>query len=386
MRRLPGVLVATAAVAALACGAGPASSPSNVFKIGVVLPLTGSTAWGGRPARIAAELAAREVNERHLAGDHRIELLFADGACAPRTAYAAADKLISQDGVGMLIGEWCSSASIAAAQVANDSQIPMLVHISTADGIAKNAGPYVFQSIVQNFAIQEREAKLLLDTFRFKTAAILVENNDFGLSFRDNMRRSLERAKVTVVLDVAQDRQDANWYSVITRIKGVEPDLVVVSISADQAATFVKQYDESNLKTPLFSDYTPPPYIFEKQVGLQAGRIGLVRGTFFLDSPAATPRQKAFVAAFEPLAEREVGERRPAVHWDIVTYDAVMIAADALRRGGARTADLLTSLASTSHDGVLGHYEFDADRQIKPEGFGFQFVRTTPDGGLEVVK
>ena len=386
MRFWSALFVAASFTALSACGGDAPASAPGVFKIGVVLPLTGSTAWGGRPARIAAELAAREVNEQHLAGDHRLELEFADGACAPRTAYAAADKLISQDRVGMLIGEWCSSASIAAAQVANDAKIPMLVHISTADGIAKNAGPYVFQSIVQNSAIQEREAKLLLDTFTFKTAAILVENNDFGLSFRHNMRRSLEAAKVTVVLDVAQDRQDANWYSIITRIKGVAPDLVVVSISADQAATFVKQYAESNLKTPLFSDYTPPPYIFEKQVGPLAGRIGLVRGTFFVDSPAATVRQKAFVAAFEPLAGRAAGERRPAVHWDIVTYDAVMIAADALRRGGASTPDLLKSLASTDYDGVLGHYEFDADRQIKPEGFGFLFVRTTPDGGLEVVK
>src|SRR5215207_7637209 len=140
MRPLGALVVALAFATLFACGGGPASSPSNVFKIGVVLPLTGSTAWGGRPARIAAELAAREVNEQRLAGDHRIELEFADGACAPRTAYAAADKLISQDRVGMLIGEWCSSASIAAAQVANDSKIPMLVHISTADGIARNAG------------------------------------------------------------------------------------------------------------------------------------------------------------------------------------------------------------------------------------------------------
>jgi branched-chain amino acid transport system substrate-binding protein len=382
------VLAVTVAFAILeACGSGPASSPSSdVFKIGVVLPLTGSTAWGGRPAKVAAELAAREVNEKHLAGDFRLELVFADGTCAPRTAYAAADKLISQDRVGMLIGEWCSSASIAAAQVANDSKVPMLVQISTADGIAKNAGPYVFQSMMQNSAIQEREAKLLLEKFTFKTAAILVENNDFGLSFRSNMRRSLENANVTVVLDVAQDRQDANWYSMITRIKGAEPDLVVVSISADQAATFVKQYAESNLKTPLFSDYTPPPYIFEKQVGPQAGRIGLVRGTFFVNNPDATSRQKTFVAAFEPLAEREVGEPRPTVHWDIVTYDAVMIVADALRRGGAKTADLLKALASASYDGVLGHYQFDSDRQIKPEGFDFLFVRTTQDGTLEIVK
>ena len=285
MRPLRALVVAVAFAPLFGCGGGPPASTSGVFKIGVVLPLTGSTASGGRPARVAAELAAGEVNEKHLAGDYRLALEFADGACAPRTAYAAADKLISQDRVEMLIGEWCSSASIAAAQVANDSKVPMLVHISTADGIAKNAGPYVFQSIVQNSAIQQREAKLLLEKFTFKTAAILVENNDFGLSFRHNMRRSLESANVRVVLDVAQDRQDANWYSIITRIKGVEPDLVVVSISADQAATFVKQYAESNLKTPLFSDYTPPPYIFEKQVGLLAGRIGLVRGTFFVDNP-----------------------------------------------------------------------------------------------------
>jgi branched-chain amino acid transport system substrate-binding protein len=386
MQSLPALVVAVALAALSACGGEAPAPASDVFKIGVVLPLTGSTAWGGRPARIAAELAAREVNEQRLAGGYRLELEFADGACAPRTAYAAADKLISQDRVGMLIGEWCSSASIAAAQVANDAKVPMLVQISTADGIARNAGAYVFQAVMQNSVIQEREAALLLEKFRFKTVAILVENNDFGLSFRDNMRRSLERANVQVVLDVAQDRQDANWYSIITRIKGLEPDLVVVSISADQAATFVKQYAESNLKTPLFSDYTPPPYIFEKQVGTLAGRIGLVRGTFFVDSPAATVRQKAFVAAFEPLAERAAGERRPAVHWDIVTYDAVMIAADALRRGGAATPDLLKALASTNHDGVLGRYQFDADRQIKPEGFGFLFVRTTPEGGLEVVK
>jgi branched-chain amino acid transport system substrate-binding protein len=384
--RLAGSLVVAIALCA-ACGNGPpASGPSSdVFKVGVVLPLTGSTAWGGRPAKIAAELAAREINEKRLAGAFQVELDFADGGCAPRTAYAAADKLVNEDHVQVLIGEWCSSASIAVAQVASDSMVPMLVPISTADGIAKSGGPYVFQTIMQNSAIQHREAALLLQRFKFKTVALLVENNDFGLSFRSNMRRALEAAGVKVLLDVAQDRQDANWYPVITRINGAQPDLVVVSISADQAATFVKQYAESNVRTPVFSDYTPPPYIFEQQVGRLAGRIGLVRGTFFANKAAATPRQRQFVASFEPLVERELGEHRPTVHWDIVTYDAVMIVADALKRGGAAHDALLKSLASTQYDGVLGRYEFDADRAIRPEGFDFLFVRTTPEGMLEVV-
>jgi branched-chain amino acid transport system substrate-binding protein len=382
------VFLSIAGLLCWSCARTPDANPSGagVFKVGVVLPLTGATAWGGRPARVAAELAAQEVNAGGLAGATRLELLFADGTCEPRAAYTATDKLITQDHVQAMIGEWCSSASIAAAQVAGDAKVPMIVQISSADGIARNAGPYVFQSIMQNSAIQQRESKLLLETFKVKTAAILVENNDFGLTFRDNMRKALEQAGVQIVLDIPQDRQDANWYSTITRIKGAAPDIVVMSVSAGQAANFIKQYAESNVKTQLFSDYAPPPYIFESQVGAQAGAVGLVRGAFFLSNPDATPRQKAFVASFEPAVEKALGEKRPAVHWDIVTYDAVMLVADAIKRGGTSTPGLLKALGATKYEGVLGTYEFDADRGVKPEGFAFHFIRTTPSGGLEVVK
>ncbi len=380
-------LVMTLCAGAAILATSETRAQTTPFKIGVILPLTGNTAWGGRPAKMAAELAAVEVNAKKLAGNYKIELTFADGACEPRTSYAAADKLINQEKVQALIGEWCSSASVAIAQVANDAKIPYIVQISTADGIAKNAGPYVFQSVMQNKAIQHREGELLLKKFKFTSAAILVENNDFGLSFRENVRDTFVKANIKIAIDIAQDRQDTNWYSVITRIQGASPDIVVVSISAGQAANFVKQYAESGLKMPLFSDYPPPPYIFEKQVGQQAGKIGLIRGAFFLNGPNATPKQKEFVAKFEPVVEKETGEKRPTVHWDIVTYDAVMLAADALKRGGsAKTDDFVKALAATKYDGVLGHYEFDADRGIKPEGFDFQFIRNMPDGSLEVVK
>jgi hypothetical protein len=63
----------------------------------------------------------------------------------------------------------------------------MLVNISTADQIAGDAGPYVFQSSMQNRYSQQREATLLQKDFKFDSVAIIVENNDFGLSFRKNM-------------------------------------------------------------------------------------------------------------------------------------------------------------------------------------------------------
>ena len=210
MRRLFNAIALAICAAAVGLPTGETRAQTKPFKVGVILPLTGNTAWGGRPAKIAAELAAREVNAQKLAGDFSVQLTFADGACEPRTSYAAADKLINQERVQALIGEWCSSASVAIAQVANDARIPYIVQISTADGIAKNAGPYVFESIMQNKAIQHRESEILLKRFKFNSAAILVANNDFGLSFRENVRNTFEKAKIKIALDVPQDRHDTN--------------------------------------------------------------------------------------------------------------------------------------------------------------------------------
>jgi branched-chain amino acid transport system substrate-binding protein len=378
-------LAAALMLAAPSAALAQAGSKGTV-KVGVLLPLTGNTAWAGRTNRLAAMIAAEEVNAQDLAGGYRIELVFGDSQCEPRPAHDQAQRLISQEKVSLLIGEWCSSASVAVAQVANDEKIPLLVNISTADNIAGDAGPYSFQSSMQNRYTQQREAEVLQKTFKFETVAIIVENNDFGLTFRKNMLGLMAKAGKKVVLDVTQDRSDTNWYSTITRIPNSKPDLVIVSISAGQAANFVKQYAEAGIATPLFSDYPPPPRIFERQVGTQAGKIGLVRAAFFLKSDSNTPAQKEFTAKLEARVQKDLNEKHDPTHWDIASYDAIRLAADAIKRGGPKPADYLKAMGTTRIDLVMGHYEFDQQRGVKPEGMNFVFIRNRLDGTLEVIQ
>jgi branched-chain amino acid transport system substrate-binding protein len=358
----------------------------GTLKVGVLLPLTGNTAWAGKTNRIAAAIAAEEVNAQDLAGGYKLELAIGDSQCEPRPAHDQAERLIGQEKVQFLIGEFCSSASVAAAQVANDEKIPLLVNISTADQIAGDAGPYVFQSSMQNRYSQQREATLLQKDFKFESVAIIVENNDFGLSFRKNMIDLMQKAGKKVVLDVTQDRNDTNWYATITRIPPAKPDLVIVSISAVQAANFVKQYAEAGIATPLFSDYPPPPRIFERQVGAQAGKIGLVRATFFVKSDTNSPAQKEFVAKLEARVQKELNEAHDVTYWDVASYDAVRLVADAIKRGGPKPEAYLKAMAATNIDLVLGHYEFDDQRGSKPDRLNFVFIRTRPDGSIEVVQ
>jgi branched-chain amino acid transport system substrate-binding protein len=384
MKRQLAVLAAALLLAAPS--AALAQGSKGTVKVGVLLPLTGNTAWAGKTNRIAASIAAEEVNAQDLAGGYKVELVFGDSQCEPRAAHDQAQRLISQEKVQLLIGEWCSSASIAVAQVANDEKIPLLVNISTADQIAGDAGPYAFQSSMQNRYSQQREAALLAKDFKFETVAIIVENNDFGLTFRKNMIALMEKAGKKVVLDVTQDRNDTNWYATITRIPASKPDLVIVSISAVQAANFVKQYAEAGIATPLFSDYPPPPRIFERQVGLQAGKIGLVRAAFFVKSETNTPAQKEFVAKLEARAQKDLNEAHDVTYWDVASYDAVRLVADAIKRGGPQAADYVKAMAATKIDLVLGRYEFDEKRGAKPDGLNFVFIRTKPDGSIEVVQ
>ena len=44
------------------------------------------------------------------------------------------------------------------------------------------------------------------------------------------------------------------------------------------------------------------------------------------------------------------------------------------------------AMAATKIDLVLGHYEFDDKRGAKPDGLNFVFIRTKPDGSIEVVQ
>src|SRR5882757_8578817 len=86
------LLLLAAPSAALAQAGG-----KGAVKVGVLLPLTGNTAWAGKTNRIAAAIAAEEVNAQDLAGGYKIDLVFGDSQCEPRAAHDQAQRLISQE-------------------------------------------------------------------------------------------------------------------------------------------------------------------------------------------------------------------------------------------------------------------------------------------------
>jgi len=102
-------VVAAAAIACTAVGAGPAS-PSDPIKIGVILPLTGSSAGVAQDLLRGIQLAFSE-NGNTVSG-RKVEIVTADDQNTPATALTEARRLVENDKVSLLMGSLNSSVAL----------------------------------------------------------------------------------------------------------------------------------------------------------------------------------------------------------------------------------------------------------------------------------
>ncbi|MDZ4322091.1 MAG: ABC transporter substrate-binding protein, partial [Phenylobacterium sp.] len=61
----------------------------------------------------------------------KVAFIMQDSQCRPADAVSAAEKLVSQDKVDVLLGDLCSGATMAVMPLAEKAGKPMIVSIST---------------------------------------------------------------------------------------------------------------------------------------------------------------------------------------------------------------------------------------------------------------
>ena len=90
------------------------TSETYTYKIGVLFATTGDVAVYGIPMLQAVQLAQEQAK----ANGVNVELVVEDSRCEPQAAATAMQKLVTVDKVDAVIGEICSSATLAAAPIA----------------------------------------------------------------------------------------------------------------------------------------------------------------------------------------------------------------------------------------------------------------------------
>ena len=102
----------------------------DVITFGSALSLTGKVSTEGRLVREGYDFYVRHINERggiKVAGKtYKVAIKYYDDQSDPNTSAKLYEKLITEDGVQLLLGPYSSGITFAASAVAEKYQVPMV--------------------------------------------------------------------------------------------------------------------------------------------------------------------------------------------------------------------------------------------------------------------
>jgi len=349
MRFMPKTL---ALVSALAC-AGLAQAAD--IKIGVAEALTGGAAQYGVSIRNGFQLAAEEINAKGGINGNKIQLVIEDEQGKKEEGINVFKKLIFQDKVLMVFGPTLSNSMFAAGPVANAAKTVVFGTSTTANGIT-DVGPYVFRNSVMESDVLPVTVATATKHYKLKHVAVIYGNDDaFTKSGYDVFKKVLEDQKLPVTTTETYVKGDVDFKAQLTKIKASNPDAVVCSCLAEEAANIMLQARGLGIKAPFIGgNGFNSPKLFE--ISKLAGEGTFVGSPWANTNP--TPVNKAFVAAYVKKYNAEPNQ------FAAQGYDALNIAATALKDvklTGDLNADreaLKNALPKTAIEGVTGPFKF----------------------------
>lgn len=325
------------------------------IKIGVAEALTGGAAQYGVAIRNGVQLAAEEINAKGGINGNKIVLAIEDEQGKKEEGINVFKKLIFQDKVLMIFGPTLSNSMFAAGPVANAAKTVVFGTSNTANGIT-DIGPYVFRNSVMESDVLPITVATATKHYKLKKVAVIYGNDDaFTKSGYDVFKKVLEDQKLPVTSTETYVKGDVDFKAQLTKIKGGNPDAVICSCLAEEAANIMLQARGLGIKAPFIGgNGFNSPKLFE--ISKLAGEGTFVGSPWSNANPA--PANKAFVAAYLKKYNAEPNQ------FAAQGYDALHIAAEALKSvklSGDLSADreaLKNALPKAQVNGATGPFKF----------------------------
>ncbi len=273
-----------------------APAHSEVIKVGVILPFSGSNADQADEVSKAIELYVK-VHQKELGAD-KIELIKRDSG-APNGAGAkrAVVELITQDHVHFLTGFEFSPDAIASASVVTSAKVPLIISNAGTAWITQ-LSPYIARVSFSMWDAAYPMGKYAFQHLGCHTAAVAYTDYPPGKDSRTAFKTAFLAAGGKVIDDIpmGSPAQVPDFTPFLERVRDEKPQCVYVFVPAGAHATaLIKTYREVGLHKSgikLIGDFNLIPDDHLQEIGDAA--VGLVlMGHYSADY--TNPANKAFV-------------------------------------------------------------------------------------------
>jgi branched-chain amino acid transport system substrate-binding protein len=345
----------SAAAAAALLGSHARAQGAGPIKIGAFGPISGNAAAQGQSLRAGMEMVVKARNASGGVLGRQIDLIVGDDAGKPEEAAVIARRLATRDNVCIALGSVSSPASLAAAQVFREEQLPQIVVSGTAQRITTQGNEWVFRCTIPDRKFVADLADFIAEKFpRLKRFGFIYVNDDFGKGGFDSFVEAGKKHGMTVAAGESYTRGDVDFTAQLTKIRAANPDAIVDWSRYTEGALIQRQLRQLGMSLPRFgSDGIAPPAFLEL-AGEAAN--GVIYATHFSPATSAdNPQAVRFIEAFRS----QYGKLPDYVHAQ--AYDAIGIAIAAIER--ARSTDrtaIRDALRKTDYASVRGPFKFDA--------------------------
>ena len=350
MRRTTALLGALA-LAGVIQASGPAfaqQAQGEPYRIGIILPMTGSTADYGTDFNRGATLAEEEINASGGINGRPIKLVHGDSKNSPKDAVAEFKRLVEVEKLPAIISTM-TGVIIPQFPLSRESGVPMMAVGAITPEIRKG-GPTVFSNYPLADDEEKEIAEYIIKKLGHKTAAIISENSAYGKTLSAIFIEEFKKMGGSILAEEVFEKGGRDFRSQVTRIGATNPPVTVIYAYYAEGGLVVRQAAELGVKTQFISHGAIQNNSFAEIAGPAAD--GFISGSPSWDPNA--PQVKTYLDTYKKKYGKDSDLYGPYF------YDAVKLYAEAIKRGGYSKEGIVKGLKEIKDfQGVVGKMGFD---------------------------
>ncbi|GAB3468223.1 ABC transporter substrate-binding protein [Polaromonas eurypsychrophila] len=220
----------TLAVLALAAGQGMAQQGVSKTEItlGSIQDLSGPIAGFGKQARLGMLLRVDEINEQGGINGRKLKIIVEDSAYDPKKAVLAAQKLVNQDKIFMMVGHIGTAQNLAAMPVQFDKNVINFFPITAAREMYEPFHKLKYSFAATYFDQMRNAAPKLVKEKGIKKVCTMYQDDEFGLEVMRGGEAGLKSIGMEFAEKTSYKRGATDFSSQVAKMKSSGCDMVVL--------------------------------------------------------------------------------------------------------------------------------------------------------------
>jgi branched-chain amino acid transport system substrate-binding protein len=222
------IALASLALTCTLAGAQQQGVTKDEIVLGSIQDLSGPIAGFGKQIRSGMQLAVDEINEQGGINGRKLKLLVEDSAYDPKKAVLAAQKLVNQDKIFMMVGHLGTAQNMAAMPVQFEKNVVNFFPVTAAREMYEPIHRLKYAFAVSYFDQMRYAVPKLVKEKSAKKVCTMYQDDDFGLEVLKGAEAGLKSIGMELAEKTSFKRGATDFSSQVSKMQAGGCDFIVL--------------------------------------------------------------------------------------------------------------------------------------------------------------